>query len=209
MFTGIVQIPGRLRSRERQGPGFRVSVDAAFERLQLGESIAVNGVCLTVSAISAAGFAADVSVETAERTTLGRLAIGARLNLERALGVGERLGGHFVSGHVDGAARVLDVATVGPARRVRMRAPTELLHLIASKGSVCLDGVSLTVNALRGADFELMLIPHTLEVTTLSELRPGQELNLEIDLLARYVERIMTGSMNNLRGDTPHPGSSV
>ena len=90
-----------------------------------------------------------------------------------------------------------------------MRAPTELLHLIASKGSVCLDGVSLTVNALRGADFELMLIPHTLEVTTLSELRPGQELNLEIDLLARYVERIMTGSMNNLRGDTPHPGSSV
>jgi len=195
MFTGIVQIPGKLRSRERQGPGFRIGVDAAFERLELGESIAVNGVCLTVSALLPAGFAADLSAESAEKTTLGRLEIGARLNLERALAVGERLGGHFVSGHVDGAARVIDVATVGPARRVRVRAPAELLHLIAGKGSVCLDGVSLTVNALRGADFELMLIPHTLEVTTLRELRPGQELNLEVDLLARYVERIMTGSM--------------
>jgi riboflavin synthase len=170
-------------------------VDAAFERITLGESIAVNGVCLTVSAVSPAGFAADVSAETAEKTTLGRLAIGARLNLERALALGERLGGHFVSGHVDGAARVVDVTPVGPARRVRVRAPSELSHLVAGKGSVCLDGVSLTVNVLRGAELELMLIPHTLELTTLSELRPGQELNLEVDLLARYVERIMTGSM--------------
>src|SRR5690349_8041995 len=128
MFTGIVQIPGKLRSRERQGPGFRIAVVVAFERLTLDDSIDVNGVCLTVSALASAGFAADVSAETAEKTTLGRLAIGARLNLERALGVGERLGGHFVSGHVDAAARVVDVATVGLARRVRLRPPAELLH---------------------------------------------------------------------------------
>jgi riboflavin synthase len=194
MFTGIIQIGGKLRSRERHGPGFRISVQAAFERIELGESIAVNGVCLTVAQSSADGFTADLSVETHERTTLGRLSLGARLNLERALAVGERLGGHFVSGHVDGAARVVDVTTVGDARRVRVRAPSELLHLIAVKGSVCLDGVSLTVNALRGTEIELMLIPHTLGVTTLSELRAGQDLNLEVDLLARYVERCLQGS---------------
>lgn len=194
MFTGIIQLGGKLRSRERHGPGFRIAVQAAFERIELGESIAVNGVCLTVAQCSADGFTADLSAETHERTTLGRLALGARLNLERALAVGERLGGHFVSGHVDGAARVVDVTTVGDARRVRVRAPAELLHLIAVKGSVCLDGVSLTVNALRGTEVELMLIPHTLQVTTLSELRAGQDLNLEVDLLARYVERCMKGS---------------
>jgi riboflavin synthase len=116
------------------------------------------------------------------------------VNLERALAVGERLGGHFVSGHVDGAARVVEVTPVGPARRLRVRAPAELMHLIAAKGSVCLDGVSLTVNAVRGLELELMLIPHTLEATTLLELRPGQALNLEVDLLARYVERCLQRS---------------
>jgi riboflavin synthase len=194
MFTGIIQLAGTLRSRERHGPGFRIGVQAAFERLELGESIAVNGVCLTVAQILPDGFAADLSAETHDKTTLGRLSLGARLNLERALAVGERLGGHFVSGHVDGAARVVDVTTVGTARRVRVRAPAELMHLIAMKGSVCLDGVSLTVNAVRGVEIELMLIPHTLEVTTFSELRAGQDLNLEVDLLARYVERCMKGS---------------
>jgi riboflavin synthase len=194
MFTGIIQLPGKLRSRERHGPGFRIVVQAAFERLQLGESIAVNGVCLTVAQTLPDAFAADLSAETHDKTTLGRVSLAARLNLERALAVGERMGGHFVSGHVDGAARVVDVTNVGTARRLRVRAPAELLHLIAVKGSVCLDGVSLTVNALRGTEVELMLIPHTLEVTTLSELRAGQDLNLEVDLLARYVERCMKGS---------------
>jgi riboflavin synthase len=195
MFTGIVQISGQLRSRERHGPGFRIGVQAAFERLQLGESIAVNGACLTVALLLPAGFAADLSLETHEKTTLGRLSLGARLNLERSLAVGDRLGGHFVSGHVDGAARVVDVSHVGTARRVRVRAPAELMGLIAVKGSVCVDGVSLTVNAVRGQELELMLIPHTLDVTTLSDLRPGQDLNLEVDLLARYVERCMKGPL--------------
>lgn len=191
MFTGIVQIGGKLRSRVRRGPNHEVDVMAAFERLALGESIAVNGVCLTVARCLPDGFTADISLETHERTTLGRLPIGARVNLERALAVGERLGGHLVSGHVDGEGRVVEVAHVGDARRVRLRAPEQLLHLIAEKGSLCVDGVSLTVNAVRGTEVELMLIPHTLAITTLSDLRPGQELNLEVDVLARYVERCL------------------
>jgi riboflavin synthase len=191
MFTGIVQIGGKLRSRIRRGPNYEVDVQAAFERLELGESIAVNGVCLTVTRCLPDGFTADISLETHERTTLGRVAIGAKVNLERALAVGERLGGHFVSGHVDGEGRIVEVVNVGDARRVRLRAPQELMHLIAVKGSLCVDGVSLTVNAVRGTEVELMLIPHTLAITTLADLRPGQELNLEVDLLARYVERCL------------------
>lgn len=191
MFTGLVQIGGKLRSRVRRGPNHELDVQAGFERLELGESIAVNGVCLTVSRCLPDGFTADLSLETLERTTLGRLPIGARVNLERALAVGERLGGHFVSGHVDGQGRIVDVTHVGDARRVRLRAPGQLQHLIAEKGSLCVDGVSLTVNAVRGTEVELMLIPHTLAITTLADLRPGQELNLEVDLLARYVERCL------------------
>jgi riboflavin synthase len=193
MFTGIVQIGGKLRARTRRGPNYEVDIEAAFECIELGESIAVNGVCLTVTRCLPDGFTADVSLETHERTTLGRLPVGARLNLERALAVGERLGGHFVSGHVDGEGRIVEVAHVGDARRVRLRAPADLLHLIAVKGSLCVDGVSLTVNAVRGPEVELMLIPHTLAITTLADLRPGQELNLEVDLLARYVERCLQG----------------
>jgi riboflavin synthase len=201
MFTGIVQIGGKLRSRSRRGPNYEVDVQAAFERIELGESIAVNGVCLTVTRILPDGFNADVSLETHERTTLGRLPVGARVNLERALAVGERLGGHFVSGHVDGEGRIVEVVNVGDARRVRLRAPAELMHLIAEKGSLCVDGVSLTVNAVRGTEVELMLIPHTLAITTLADLRPGQELNLEVDLLARYVERCLQhGRLPTLNG---------
>ena len=194
MFTGIIQSAGKLASRQRQGPGFRIAVEAAFERLELGESIAVNGVCLTVAELLPRGFAADLSAETHEKTTLGQVALGAAVNLERALAVGERLGGHFVSGHVDGLCQVTDVTQVGSARRVRLRVPAGLMHLIAAKGSVCIDGVSLTVNAVRGVEIELMLIPHTLEITTLSALRPGLTLNLEVDLLARYVESVMKGA---------------
>ena len=194
MFTGIIQSAGKLAARQRQGPGFRIAVEAAFERLELGESIAVNGVCLTVAELLPHGFAADLSAETHEKTTLGQVPLGAAVNLERALAVGERLGGHFVSGHVDGLGQVTEVTMVGVARRVRLRVPAGLLHLIAAKGSVCIDGVSLTVNAVRGVEIELMLIPHTLEITTLSALRPGTTLNLEVDLLARYVESVMKGA---------------
>jgi riboflavin synthase len=191
MFTGIVQALGVLEARERSGSGFRLRVGAPFGPLDLGESIAVNGACLTVSECLPAGFTADVSPETHEKTTLGRIALGGPVNLERALAAGDRLGGHFVSGHVDAQCQVVDVTVVGNARRVRVRAPESLMHLVAVKGSVTLDGVSLTVNDVRGTSIELMLIPHTLQATTLASLRPGQELNLEVDLLARYVERCM------------------
>ena len=191
MFTGIVQVAGVLEARERRGPGFKLRVQTPMAELVLGESIAVNGVCLTVEQCLPAGFSADVSVETHDKTTLGRLPIGATVNLERALAVGERMGGHFVSGHVDAVCQVIDVINVGPTQRVQVRVPEDLAHLIAVKGSVTLDGVSLTVNAVRGTAVEVMLIPHTLQVTTLGGLRPARELNLEVDLLARYVERCL------------------
>jgi riboflavin synthase len=137
------------------------------------------------------GFAADVSLETERRTTLGQLRTGARVNLERALAVGERLGGHFVSGHVDGICQIESVRPLGSDRLVRVRASRELMPLIAVKGSVSLDGVSLTVNVVRDDGFDLMLIPHTLATTTLSALAPGQSRNLEVDVLARYVARAL------------------
>ncbi len=193
MFTGIVQATGVLEARERRGQGFSLRITAPFAGLELGESVAVNGTCLTVEQKLPNGFGADVSLETSDKTTLGRLAPQSRVNLERALGVGDRLGGHFVSGHVDAVCQVAEVALVGGDKRVRIRAPETLLHLIAVKGSVCLDGVSLTVNAVRGSVFEVMLIPHTLSATTLFSWQAGQALNLEVDLLARYVERCLAG----------------
>lgn len=194
MFTGLVETTGTLRARERRGPGFRLEIACDLRPLELGESIAVSGVCLTVAETSSKGFAADVSIETVERTTLGRVASGSRLNLERSLAVGDRLGGHLVSGHVDAVARVVAVEPAGEARRVTIAAPAPVLPFIAPKGSVALDGVSLTVNAVSGDRFELMLIPHTLQVTNLGALRPGAELNLEVDLVARYVVRWLEAS---------------
>ncbi|MEB2312458.1 MAG: riboflavin synthase [Sorangiineae bacterium] len=189
MFTGLVVGTGTLRSRARRGPGYRVELAADLDALELGESIAVNGVCLTVAAGGAGSFDADVSLETVDKTTLGRLPPGSAVNLERSLRVGDRIGGHLVSGHVDGVARVTAVAPAGEALRVRIAAPRELARFIAAKGSVALDGVSLTVNAVFGDEFELMLIPHTQKITTLGGLAPGRELNLEVDVLARYVAR--------------------
>lgn len=197
MFTGIVQEMGRLCHREsRLGAGgvdLRVGVTcgpALRERLTLGASVAVDGVCLTVAALGDASFEADVSAETMSLTTLGEKAPGARVNLEASLRAGDSLGGHWVSGHVDGLAEVL--ATTGDARslRVELAAPAPLARYIARKGSVTLDGVSLTVNDVDGVKFGINLIPHTLEVTTLGALRAGSRVNLEIDLLARYVERL-------------------
>jgi riboflavin synthase len=192
MFTGLVETTGKLKARERRGPGFRLKFATELGPLALGESIAVSGVCLTVSELDAAGFSADVSVETAERTTLGRVPLESALNLERSLRVGDRLGGHLVTGHVDAVARVVSVEPAGEARRVQVRVPEPLLGLLAPKGSVALDGVSLTVNGAKGDRIELMLIPHTLGVTNLSSLAPGRELNLEVDLVARYVVRFLS-----------------
>ena len=160
---------------------------AGFDALELGESIAVSGACLTVVSQTATSFEADVSTETAEKTTLGRLALGSELNLERSLRVGDRLGGHWVSGHVDGVARVAALEEQGEAWLVRVTFAEEQRRFLAQKGSVALDGVSLTVNDVAGLSLGVMLIPHTREVTALKHWRVGSELNLEVDLVARYL----------------------
>ena len=197
LFTGLVQEVGEIRSVEpRQGSGgadVRLGVGfRAIERarLELGASICVDGVCLTVAELGTDSFAADVSGETLRVTTLGGKRAGSRVNLEPSLRAGDALGGHWVSGHVDGVAEV--VATERDARslQVHIEAPRPLARYIARKGSVTLDGVSLTVNAVDDTRFSINLIPHTLEATTLGALAKGSRLNLEIDLLARYVERL-------------------
>ena len=191
VFTGLVEATGRLTRRTRRGPGYRIAIACELRPLTLGESISVSGACLTVTEIVQSGFEADVSVETNDRTTLGDLAPGGLVNLERSLRVGDRLGGHLVSGHVDGVAEVTAVEPAGEARRVVLRVPRELSAYIAPKGSVTLDGVSLTVNALLPDGFEIMLIPHTLRATTLGSIAPGRRLNLEVDVIARYVVRYL------------------
>jgi len=160
---------------------------SGFDQLALGESIAVNGACLTVVAKSADSFDADVSIETAEKTTLGRLSLGSELNLERALRVGDRLGGHWVTGHVDGIAKVSSIDHQGDSWRVQLTFAEEHRRFVAPKGSVAVDGVSLTVNEVTGSSLSVMLIPHTRGVTSFKHLRVGGELNLEVDLVARYL----------------------
>lgn len=193
MFTGLVEATGRVASVSPRGAGLRLRIDAPLGLLETGESVSVSGACLTVVTATPGGFEADLTSETVERTTLGRLGAGSRVNLERAVVAGARLGGHLVSGHVDGRARVVSITEEGEARRVSVECPRELSRYVAEKGSVALDGVSLTVNAVSGNVFSLMLIPHTLAVTTLGELAAGAELNLEVDLVARYVERLTQG----------------
>lgn len=172
---------------ERRGPGLRLHVAARLDALADGESIAVNGVCLTVTDPGPGGFTADVSLESVRRTNLGLVSAGAAVNLERALRLGDRVGGHLVSGHVDAVVRARQVTSVGEARQAVFDLPAELGAYLAPKGSVALDGVSLTVNAVHAGGFDVMLIPHTLGATTLAALGPGRALNLEVDLLARYV----------------------
>ena len=194
MFTGLVAGVGRLAARDARGGDARLRIDAGtlpFGQVQLGESIAVNGCCLTVVAFDAHSFAVDASNETLALTTLGNLAIDAPVNLERAMLPTDRLGGHLVSGHVDGlgiAARRWDDAR---AIRWRITAPMALLRYIAHKGSICVDGVSLTVNEVDDAGFEVALIPHTVDHTAFHALCEGDAVNLEVDLLARYVERLL------------------
>jgi riboflavin synthase len=197
MFTGLVREIGTIRKLEpRDGTGgsdLRLAIgfrDIDRSRLGLGASICVDGVCLTVAALGADNFTADVSGETLRVTTLGGKTAGARVNLEPSLRVGDELGGHWVSGHVDGVAKVLALDRDARSLRVLLDAPPGLARYIARKGSVTLDGVSLTVNEVDGVNFSINLIPHTLEVTTLGSLAKGSRLNLEIDVLARYIERL-------------------
>lgn len=202
MFTGLVEAVGRLTLRERRGPGFRLEVRASLSDLVLGESIAVNGACLTLTRSDKGRLDFDVSQETVDCSNLGRIPLGSVVNLERALRLGARLGGHLVSGHVDGLARVRSLATAGDAVRLFLEVNPELLVFVAPKGSVALDGVSLTVNTVAPAGFDVMLIPHTLRATTLEQLRPGNELNLEVDPLARYI-------VHYLRVSQGRPGGSA
>jgi riboflavin synthase len=194
MFTGLVECTGLLRARGEHGPGIRLVFEAPLEGLLVGESVSVSGACLTVVAARPNGFDADVTRETLERTTLGRLSVGDRVNLERAVRAGDRLGGHLVQGHVDGLAEVLETKPVGEALDVRVRTTPSLVRYVAEKGSVALDGVSLTVNGVAGGAFSIMLIPHTRAVTTLGDVAPGRFLNLEVDLVARYVARLLEGA---------------
>ena len=194
MFTGIIEGVGRLAAHEPVGGDVRFTFEVGslpFEQVRLGESIAVNGVCLTVIAFDASSFQADASTETLGLTTLGRLAVGAALNLERAMRPSDRLGGHLVSGHVDGIGTVLSIHDDARAQRWRFAAPAPLLRYIAKKGSICVDGVSLTVNEADDAGFEVALIPHTVAHTRFAHTGVGDAVNLEIDLVARYVERLL------------------
>lgn len=196
MFTGIIETLGRLEELAPRGGDVRLHVDAGGMDLsdtQLGDSIAVNGVCLTVTDLAASGFAADVSRESLEVTTLGDLGPGDSLNLERALALGDRLGGHMVSGHVDGVGAVAAMEPDARSTRVRFRAPDALARYIAAKGSITIDGTSLTVNRVDGAEFEVNIIPHTWERTRFSVYAIGTRVNLEVDLIARYLERLMLG----------------
>jgi riboflavin synthase len=193
MFTGIIQAVGRLGASDARGGDLRLRIEAGALDLtdaQLGESIAVSGVCLTVVAFDATGFSADVSNETLALTTLGRLREGAAVNLERALRAGDRLGGHLVSGHVDGQGRVVRRWPDARSERWRFAAPTALLRYVAVKGSICVDGVSLTVNAVDDEGFEVNLVPHTLQHTAFGATADGDGVNLEVDVIARYVERL-------------------
>lgn len=195
MFTGIIQALGRIERIEPLEQGVRLTIDAGpldLADTAVGDSIAVNGACLTATFVSGARFTADVSRETLA-CTAGLGAPGA-VNLEKSLRLNDRIGGHLVSGHVDGVGEVSAFEQAGESMRLIARAPAELARYIARKGSVTIDGVSLTVNRVAGAEFEVNLIPHTLEATTLKRLAPGARVNLEVDLLARYVERLLTAS---------------
>lgn len=199
MFTGLIQGVGTLAVREMRGGDARLRIEAGtfpFADPALGESIAVNGVCLTVVGFEVDGFEVDASPETLALTTLSNLAIGAGLNLERALRAEDRLGGHMVSGHVDGVGRVRSIVDDGGAQRWTFAAPPGLLRYIAQKGSICVDGVSLTVNAVDGDGFEIALIPHTLSHTAFVTTAVGDAVNLEVDLVARYVERLLSASQS-------------
>lgn len=194
MFSGIVNAIGTMAQVDAIDKGCRLRVSTGvlpLDMVRIGDSISVNGVCLTVTALHADGFSADVSAESLDRTTLGELDTGDRVNLEAALTLAQPLGGHLVTGHIDGVAEVVSKADEGTSRRLALMAPKELGRYIASKGSVAIDGVSLTVNAVDGSGFEVMIVPHTLENTIITDYRSGTRVNIEVDMIARYLERIL------------------
>jgi riboflavin synthase len=193
MFTGIVQTVGKVARIEPRGGDSRLVIEAGsfdLADVAVGDSICVSGVCLTAIALDGSCFAADVSVETLSRTTIGALQIGAGVNLEKSLRLADRLGGHLVSGHVDGIGKVVSIEPDARSQRWVFELPEGLSRYVAAKGSICIDGVSLTVNEVTGSRFGVNLIPHTIGVTTFRDTRVGNGVNIEVDLIARYVERL-------------------
>jgi riboflavin synthase len=193
MFTGMVAAVGVVTSVEPSGGDVRIGIEATalgLADLALGHSVAVAGVCLTIAALESTGFAADVSRETLGCTTLGEFRPGRRVNLEKSLRAGDPLGGHFVTGHVDGVGRVLAVVRDARSARVTIEVPAGLARYLASKGSVTVDGTSLTLNEVAARQFGVNLVPHTQAVTTLGDLAPGDGVNIEVDVLSRYLERL-------------------
>lgn len=195
MFTGIIQATGTITARQERDGDLRLTLDTGaldMSRTAIGDSIAVNGCCLTVIDLHAKGFSADVSRETLNLTTLGTLMQGARVNLEAAAVLGQPLGGHLLSGHVDGLGELLSRAADARSQRLTFRAPESLARYIARKGSIAIDGVSLTVNTVSDNVFTVNIVPHTLAATTMGDYTPGQRVNLEVDMVARYLERLLS-----------------
>ena len=194
MFTGIIETIGTIARIERSGGDMRLHVDAGslgLDDVEIGDSISVSGVCLTAIEIDGSVFAVDVSVETLARTTLGALRPSDPVNLEKAMRLSDRLGGHLVAGHIDGVGRVVSIEPDARSQRWLFEVPPALARYLAPKGSICIDGVSLTVNEVDGARFGVNLIPHTIDVTTFKARRAGDAVNIEVDLLARYVEQLL------------------
>ncbi len=195
MFTGIIMATGVIGSRQERDGDVHMGFEAGqldLGRVSTGDSLSVQGVCLTVTRKEGSRFFADVSRETLAKTTLGLRPVGARVNLEPSLRAGDLLGGHLVSGHVDGVGRLIGLREDARSWRLRFEVPAELARFVASKGSVCIDGVSLTVNEVEGREFGVNIIPHTHDATTLGELREGDGVNVEIDVIARYLARLMS-----------------
>lgn len=196
MFTGIIQSVGHIEALQQKNNDMRLTLNIgklSVDDLALGDSVAVSGVCLTVVEKTANGFVADVSGETLSRTIAGHWQAGDRVNLELALTPTTRLGGHLVSGHVDGVGEVVKRWSDGRSERFIIKAPDSLAKYIAEKGSICIDGISLTVNSVSGCEFELNIVPHTLQETTMGDYTVGRQINLEADIIARYLERLLLG----------------
>jgi riboflavin synthase len=191
MFTGLVEQVGTIQDLTRRADGLSLRIACALHPYELGESIAVNGTCLTVKSFTDAHFEADASLETLDKTTLGDLSEGDPVHLERALALGDRLGGHLVTGHVDGVGTVMSRAPHGNYVRMTFEVPERLAPFVAPKGSITVNGVSLTVNGVAGSSFDVMLVPYTVEHTTFGEMAIGCRVNLEVDILAKYVASLM------------------
>lgn len=203
MFTGIIEAVGSIRAIEPKGGDVRLRIATGkldLGDVKLGDSIASNGVCLTVVELPGDGFVADVSTETLARSTLAGLRVGSAVNLEKALQPQSRLGGHIVSGHVDGLGEVVGREASARAVLFTVRAPNELAKYIAEKGSITVDGISLTVNGVQGADFNLTIVPHTVQETNIGSWQPGTKVNLEVDVIARYLERLLLGEKAAVAG---------